>query len=42
MIPQCYITVWSRVALWASQRQVELVDGLLIDLESRFIDFMKY
>jgi hypothetical protein len=41
MIPQDYITAWSGVAPWASQRQVELVGGLLIDLESRFTDFTK-
>jgi len=42
MIPQDYITAWSRVAPWASQRQVELVGGLHIDLEGRFINSMKH
>ncbi|MGB8842528.1 MAG: hypothetical protein WCC64_15820 [Aliidongia sp.] len=42
MIPQDNITAWSRVAPWASQRQVELVGDLLIDLESRFTDFTKH
>jgi hypothetical protein len=41
MIPQDYITAWSRVAPWASQRQVELVGGLLIDPDGWFTNLTK-
>jgi hypothetical protein len=41
MIPQDHITAWSGIAPWASRREVELVGNLLIDLESRFIEFTK-
>lgn len=41
MIPQDYITAWA-VAPRLSQRQVELVGGLLVDLEGWFINFTKH
>jgi hypothetical protein len=42
MIPQDHITARSRIAPWPSRRQVELAGGLLIDLESGFIYFVKH
>jgi hypothetical protein len=42
MIPQDCITVWSGIAPWASQREVELVGDLLLDVESRFTDCMRH
>ena len=42
MIPQDYITAWSRIAPWASQRQVDLAGGLLIDLDGWFVNCTKH